>query len=269
MVTVGVQNGSESPTGPSQVVTKAGYCCDVGGDSDDGSVDEWDPDRSPDNSFDVFPTQSSGVPVSTSRTRNTRTSRMRKTHSMTHANAKRARKTYSMTHARTTRTPNTNTKMNTSMMHARTTCTQPLPYMHAYTQIVGSASTPCCGEAQSEASEHTQSCRGQSRQGSQKGQGQGQELDPLLNLPGGQWLPARSQIYDRARMLNKKTTLNSVKPPSNTDGELLPSERKGLRLLQTIVQYRDANGVTKTGRVKLDTCSNGCYALPGISLPRP
>lgn len=70
-------------------------------------------------------------------------------------------------------------------------------------------------------------------------------------------------------MLNKKTTLNSVKPHTNTEGKLLPSETKGLRLLQATISYRDVNGVTKTGRVKLDTCSNGCYALPGITLPRP
>ena len=70
-------------------------------------------------------------------------------------------------------------------------------------------------------------------------------------------------------MLNKKTTLNAVKTRANTNGKLLPSETKGLRLLQAIVSYRDANGVTKTGRVKLDTCSNGCYALPDMALPRP
>ena len=63
--------------------------------------------------------------------------------------------------------------------------------------------------------------------------------------------------------------MNSVKPNTNTEGKLLPSETKGLRLLQATISYRDANGVTKTGRVKLDTCSNGCYALPGITLPRP
>ena len=92
-----------------------------------------------------------------------------------------------------------------------------------------------------------------------------------------QWLPARSAIYDTnstiydRTKLNKKTTLNSIKVTfkQDIDKDILPSETKGLRLLQTVITYRDANGVTRTGRVKLDTCSNGCYALPETSLPRP
>lgn len=70
-------------------------------------------------------------------------------------------------------------------------------------------------------------------------------------------------------MLNNRTTLNSNKHPNQTSSNLLPSETKGLRLLQAIVTYRDAHGVTRSGRVKLDTCSNGCYALPQGSLSRP
>ena len=53
--------------------------------------------------------------------------------------------------------------------------------------------------------------------------------------------------------LNKKTTLNSIKPQNLACSDLLSSETKGFRLLQIITTYRDANGVTKKGRVKLDT----------------
>ena len=256
-VTVGVQNGSESPTGPTQVETKPGFSCDVGGDSSDSPMASYE--YSDDDDFTTC-RSSGGVPVSTSRRKRTSTARSRITRRMTHA-IKRTRTTYRMTHACTTSAQN-----EPRVTHARTTCTQELPYMYAYTQTAGRASTPCCGESPQEKTQYRESSSCQDSQGRQ---GQGQEVDPLLNLPGGQWLPARSQIYDRANMLNKKTTLNSVKPHTNTEGELLPSERKGLRLLQAIISYRDVNGVTKTGRVKLDTCSNGCYALPGISLPRP
>ena len=94
-----------------------------------------------------------------------------------------------------------------------------------------------------------------------------QTVNPIRALPRGQWLPARHTIYTK---ITKKTTLvvnKSLRDSSSTDQ--LPSETKGLRLLQAIISYRDANGVAKTGRVKLDTCSNGCYALPELSLPRP
>ena len=71
-------------------------------------------------------------------------------------------------------------------------------------------------------------------------------------------------------MLTKKISL-VVNKSSNTssDSQPLPSETKGLRLLQGFVSYRDSDGIVRTGRVKLDTCSNGCYALPSVSLPRP
>ena len=39
-------------------------------------------------------------------------------------------------------------------------------------------------------------------------------------------------------------------------------------MLQGYLQYRDANGILKEGRVALDTQSNGCYSLPSESLPR-
>ena len=39
------------------------------------------------------------------------------------------------------------------------------------------------------------------------------------------------------------------------------------RRLENIIM--SGNGIVRTGRVKLDTCSNGCYALPSVSLPRP
>ena len=106
-----------------------------------------------------------------------------------------------------------------------------------------------------------------------------QSVNPLAALPGGQWLPAHSTVYNTAKLINKftlhnniisKTTLDATKlPNTSTSTDTLPSETKGLRLLQAIVTYRDAKGATQTGRVKLDTCSNGCYALPNISLPRP
>ena len=56
--------------------------------------------------------------------------------------------------------------------------------------------------------------------------------------------------------------------PELLNPKTLSSETKGMRLLQAYVPYRDANGERKIGRVKLDTQSNGCYSLPGISLPR-
>ena len=186
------------------------------------------------------------------------------------------------------------TKTNTSMTHASAKSTQPIPYMHTY-KTAGATSDPGGEKPPQETKKQSKgrggkSCqKGQSCQNDQ--QAQGQEVDPLLNLPGGQWLPApiqiyecakllselpeeqwlpaRSQIYDRDHKLNEKTTLNSVKPTNNNTNDLLPSETKNFRLLQVIVKYRDAKGTVKTGRVKLDTCSNGCYALPEVSLPRP
>ena len=41
-----------------------------------------------------------------------------------------------------------------------------------------------------------------------------------------------------------------------------------MKLLQAYMNYRDANGVLKTGRVKLDTQSNANYSLKDISFPR-
>jgi len=62
---------------------------------------------------------------------------------------------------------------------------------------------------------------------------------------------------------------NKSKPFQNTQSKRLPSETKGTRLLQVFMEFRDANGARQVGRVQLDTQSNGCYSLPGISLPRP
>ena len=144
------------------------------------------------------------------------------------------RQTRSMTHARTTRSNEQNMS---------TTCTQPLPCVHA---------------------PHVGSQRLNGERTREK-----QEVMSLLYLPRGQWLPARSTNYNRiATRVNNKTTLNSIKSSNPASSDMLPSEIKGFRLLQGTLTYRDANGVTRTGRVKLDTCSNGCYALPQASLPR-
>ena len=314
MVTT-VPDGTESPTGPSQVVTKPGFrdidvfACG----SDDGSVNSLDLDRSPDNSFDGG-TATSGVPVSTPHTASTRhykSATFEYTRSMTHARTKRPRTTRrttchtadtphttstkhytsatfeytrSMTHARTKR-PRTTRRTTRSTAYnsttctqpqttrpavdASTTCTQPLPCMR--TPYTGEhTSYQSCGQpqAQGKAQKSCRSCgRAETRQQQKEGR---EEVIPLLSIPGGQWLPARSTIYNKTpTMLNNRTTLNSNKHPNQTSSNLLPSETKGLRLLQAIVTYRDAHGVTRSGRVKLDTCSNGCYALPQGSLSRP
>ena len=64
------------------------------------------------------------------------------------------------------------------------------------------------------------------------------------------------------------TANNAKDSPFTGKSNRLSSEIKGSRLLQTFMEYRDATGVTKIGRVKLDTQSNGCYSPPDISLPR-
>ena len=90
-------------------------------------------------------------------------------------------------------------------------------------------------------------------------------LEPTLDdIPIGKWLPACSSIAHKITMANDKNP-----PFSDSTSKRLPSETSGTRLLQAFITYRDANGVNQVGRVKLDTQSNGCYSLPGISLPRP
>ena len=84
----------------------------------------------------------------------------------------------------------------------------------------------------------------------------------LKDLPMGSWLPACSIVSPKISMPNTKQS------PFKNHGTTLPSETKGSRLLQAFMQYRDPTGSLKVGRVKLDTQSNGCYSLPGISLPR-
>ena len=84
----------------------------------------------------------------------------------------------------------------------------------------------------------------------------------LKDVPLGNWLPACSIVANKVSLPNAKYS------PFTEKSKRLPSETKGSRLLQTFMQYRDATGVTKVGRVKLDTQSNGCYSLPDISLPR-
>ena len=85
----------------------------------------------------------------------------------------------------------------------------------------------------------------------------------LNDLPLGGWLPSCSRMSHKISMPNDKYS-----PFDTGTSKRLPSETKGSRLLQVFMEYRDTTGATKIGRVKLDTQSNGCYALPGISLPR-
>ena len=93
---------------------------------------------------------------------------------------------------------------------------------------------------------------------------QGQEPD-LDDVPLGLWLPACSQVAPKLSFTNEKFNPLEDTPKPRA---LLKSEIKGKRLLQCYMHYRDPNGVTRIGRVKLDTQSNGCYSLPGVSLPR-
>ena len=163
-----------------------------------------------------------------------------------------------------------------------TTCTQPMPYICAQYPTGNGPSPKGCQERQEAQKEQSAKSRRQKESRRRQGETvqyrqwqkscheQGREeqtVNPIRALPRGQWLPARHTIYTK---ITKKTTLvvnRSLHDSRST--EQLPSETKGLRLLQAIISYRDANGVAKTGRVKLDTCSNGCYALPELSLPRP
>ena len=86
----------------------------------------------------------------------------------------------------------------------------------------------------------------------------------LRDLPYGNWLPACSSTSPKISMPNNKHS-----PFDSSNAKRLPSETMGTRLLQVFMKYRDAKGVTRVGRVKLDTQSNGCYSKPGVSLPRP
>ena len=90
----------------------------------------------------------------------------------------------------------------------------------------------------------------------------------LEDLPMGPWLPARSIVSHKISMPNSTYSPFDVYTNKNKNKTLLSSETKGTRLLQAYMHYRDVNGITKLGRVKLDTQSNGCYSLPNISLPR-
>ena len=161
-------------------------------------------------------------------------------------------------------------------MHSNTTCIQPPPCACAPHAIAVGAKHTGRTKSQKEAkkSRHTQSQRRQGKgeaeklreepkpseaeklrewQRSCQRQGrQEQAMNPIATLPSGQWLPARNYVYDK-RLLTKKISL-VVNKSSNTssDAQPLPSETKGLRLLQGYVSYRDSDGIVRTGRVKLD-----------------
>ena len=63
---------------------------------------------------------------------------------------------------------------------------------------------------------------------------------------------------------------DQINPSSRALGRRKPlsSEKKGWRLLQAWVNYRDPHGQVKTGRIQLDSQSNVNYSLPGVSLKR-
>ena len=87
-----------------------------------------------------------------------------------------------------------------------------------------------------------------------------------IDVPMEAWCPASRNSVPIAKTCMTNTKSNQLPSQSNTDKLL--SETKGYRLLQTYVQYRDACGNIREGRVQLDTQSNCSYTLPSIGLPR-
>ena len=87
-----------------------------------------------------------------------------------------------------------------------------------------------------------------------------------IDVPMEAWCPASRNSVPIAKTCMTNNKSNQLPSQSNTDKLL--SETKGYRLLQTYVQYRDACGNIREGRVQLDTQSNCSYTLPSIGLPR-
>ena len=143
-------------------------------------------------------------------------------------------------------TSNSNPTSRRMPLVQRTRCSQPLPKFSVSQHYTGNGS---CIRQKEKAQEEEEE----------------EEEIELAELPREAWLPACSCVSHKISMPNTKQSPfdNGSKNP-----RLLPSESNGLRLLQAYIHYRDANGVTKIGRVKLDTQSNGCYSLPNVSLPR-
>ena len=100
------------------------------------------------------------------------------------------------------------------------------------------------------------------------GRSEENEREEMREIPLGRWLPACSLVLPTTCLTNSSVDRVVINRGTTAKDKALISETKGSRLLQAYMKYRDANGVTKVGRVKLDTQSNGCYSLPGVSLPR-
>ena len=79
----------------------------------------------------------------------------------------------------------------------------------------------------------------------------------IQDIPENAWLPACSRVASKISMPNAKYS-----PFVSNKNKRLPSETKGLRLLQAFMEYRDSDGTTKLGRVKLDTQSNDVTPFP-------
>ena len=75
---------------------------------------------------------------------------------------------------------------NSDMTHASVTSTQPTPYIYTY-KPAGKTNDPGSEKSPQETKEQSKGGGRQGHQDCQKNQrAQGQEVDPLLNLPGGQ-----------------------------------------------------------------------------------
>ena len=129
----------------------------------------------------------------------------------------------------------------------------------------------CCARVPNSVCEHHTPCCDAALRGSfhqAQTQAPQEEIEEgvidIKDIPDNAWLPACSRVASKISMPNDKYS-----PFVSNTNKRLPSETKGLRLLQAFMKYRDSNGAIQMGRVKLDTQSNGCYSLPGISLPRP
>ena len=87
-----------------------------------------------------------------------------------------------------------------------------------------------------------------------------------IDVPMEAWCPASRNSVPIAKICMTNNKSNPLLSQSNS--EKLLSETKGYRLLQTYLQYRDACGNIREGRVQLDTQSNCSYTLPSVGLPR-
>ena len=88
-----------------------------------------------------------------------------------------------------------------------------------------------------------------------------------IDIPMETWCPASRNSVPIARTCMTNNKSNPLQSQTDSTKQLL-SETRGYRLLQAYINYRDACGNIRRGRIQLDTQSNCSYTLPDVGLPR-